>query len=111
MTQTQWWHAYGREAPEYGAFMVLIAGPTDKSPDDLSSKGIPFREMTVDTAPYLGSFNHEPSALEKDRLQPEEFRELDDSGNPLEPTLVVTRTAESGVKLTTHHPMISDEEY
>ena len=101
----QHWHAYGCVAPEYGAFMTLIVGPTEKGPDDLDNNGTRVRDATVGDAPYLTSFDHEPSDLEKDRLQPEEYRELDEEGHVLEPAIDITRRSPDGIEVTSRHPL------
>lgn len=87
---TQWWHTYGGVATEgdmAGLWMQVTAGPTSEPPDGVNGKGVPLKEMFRESNPYLkylGSFNHEPSELEKDKLAPDDYRTWDDEGNEIE---------------------------
>lgn len=75
MRVQQWWHAYGRLFDEDkrsdSPFMLLVLGPTPLGPKDLDRRGTPIDEATVNEAPYLTSWNHEPSGQEKDQLMEE----------------------------------------
>jgi len=63
--------------------MTMVLGPSPRGPDDLDLQGTVIREATVNKMPYLGSFNHKPSDLEKDKLAPDSHRQYDDEGNDL----------------------------
>lgn len=84
-TKQLWWHAFGtpmKEDSEFpGTFMLVILGPAAFGPDD-DHQGQPVKEALVSGAPYLGSWDHAPSEVEKDKLRPEEFREYDAEGDP-----------------------------
>lgn len=73
-----WWHSFGKVPDEgdlAGLWVQVTLGPTAVEPDDPKlQQGVPvpvpgFGELQL---PYLASFDHEPTAAEKDALESEE---------------------------------------
>jgi hypothetical protein len=74
MTQpAHWWHAFGRRLPDDhnlapGGWHFIVAGPGTATPDDA-------RDIVIDGADYLASFDHEPTDDEREALTPAEYRD------------------------------------
>lgn len=76
------WHVYGKEHTSgdlAGVYATVVAGPTIKGPTELKRAGVSDMGMT-----YLASFDHEPSDLEKDQVQPRAFRQFHADGTEID---------------------------
>lgn len=83
MTETsEWWHAYGGLVDEM--YCVIITGPSPIEADGVNSTGKSIKDIeAVSGVKYLTTFDHEPTDLEKDHLQPEEFWTWDENGDEI----------------------------
>ena len=69
-----WWHAFGtivpEGQPEAGEWYLVIAERSDRAPDAY------VRELKLGPldAPYLASWDHEPSQADKDFVTPAHLR-------------------------------------
>lgn len=65
---SRWWHAYGGVMEGLGCYQLVVVGPAEQGPDvalDLHMGG----------QPYLASWDHEPTDLEKETVTPREYRD------------------------------------
>lgn len=77
-----WWHYFGGEVkgltvdPDGLAWAAVVAGEATMSPDEVA-KRFPTRKapMGEGTLTYLGSFDHDPTELERAAMEPEEYRD------------------------------------
>lgn len=69
-----WWHAFGHVVPEgasqAGEWYLVIAERSDRAPD----AEVRALELGPNKAPYLASWDHEPSQADKDFVTPQHLR-------------------------------------
>lgn len=64
-----YWHAYGGVRDDLGGcFQLAVIGPATASPDDAL-------DLDIGGQPYLTSWDHKPSELEKEEVTPPEYRD------------------------------------
>lgn len=65
----QWWHAYGGVREDLGdCWELAVAGPAEQGPEVA-------RGLHMAGQPYLASWNHEPTDLEKEIVTPADYRD------------------------------------